>query len=264
MKKILILLFTTLVFAAAGCKKNEQAGAGADNNSDNNSASLIIGLDDSFPPMGFRDENNEIVGFDIDLAREVAKKLNMKLVVQPIDWASKELELNNGKISCIWNGLSVSPAREEAMTLSKPYIANRMIIITKNDSTLSSKADLEGKTVGLQTGSTAVAALEKDPINAKVKQATYENNVLALQDLEIGRIDAVIMDEVVAKYITTKKPGIYKVLNDSFNEEFYAIAFKKGNVELKDKVEQAISQLIAEGKATEISKKWFNDDILVK
>lgn len=263
MKKVLVLLFSALaLFYVTGCKKAEQSSN--EQPKGETQAEFVIGLDDSFPPMGFRDENNEIVGFDIDLAREVAKKLNMKLVIQPIDWASKELELNNGKISCIWNGLSVSPAREEAMTLSKPYIANKMIIITKLDSPLELKADLSGKTVGLQTGSTAVAALEKDPISKQVEQATYENNVLALQDLDIGRIDAVIMDEVVARYMLTKKPNTYKVLNDSFNAEFYAIAFKKGNVELKDKVEKAISELIAKGKAAEISKKWFNDDIIVK
>ena len=173
---------------------------------------LVVGLDDTFAPMGFRDDNGEIVGFDIDMAKEVTKRLGMELKFQPIDWASKELELNTGKITCIWNGLSVSPAREEAMTLSKPYLANKMIIITNQDSALNTKADLEGKKVGLQTGSTAVAALEKDPISKKLTQVTYENNVLALTDLNIGRIDAVVMDEVVARYMISKSGNLYKVL----------------------------------------------------
>ena len=176
----------------------------------------------------------------------------------------KELELNTGKITCIWNGLSVSPAREEAMTLSKPYLANRMIIITNQDSPLKTKADLEGKKVGLQTGSTAVAALEKDPISKKLTQVTYENNVLALTDLNIGRIDAVVMDEVVARYMIAKSANLYKVLNDSFDEEFYAIAFKKGNTELKDKVEKALADMAADGTSAEISKKWFGEDIVLK
>ncbi len=263
MKKLLILTFIAVSVLAAGCKKDTNS---AQNETENtNTANLfIMGLDDSFPPMGFRDDNNEIVGFDIDMAKEVTKRLGMELKLQPIDWASKELELSTGKITCIWNGLSVSPAREEAMTLSKPYLANRMIIITNQDSPLKTKADLEGKKVGLQTGSTAVAALEKDPISKKLNQVTYENNVLALTDLNIGRIDAVVMDEVVARYMISKSANLYKVLNDSFDEEYYAIAFKKGNTELKDKVEKALADMAADGTSSEISKKWFGEDIVLK
>ncbi len=262
MKKLLILTLIAVSVFAAGCKKETEK---PQNNTENNNANLfIMGLDDSFPPMGFRDDNNEIVGFDIDMAKEVTKRLGMELKLQPIDWASKELELNTGKITCIWNGLSVSPAREEAMTLSKPYLANKMIIITNQDSALNTKADLEGKKVGLQTGSTAVAALEKDPISKKLTQVTYENNVLALTDLNIGRIDAVVMDEVVARYMISKSGNLYKVLNDSFNEEYYAIAFKKGNTELKDKVEKALAEMAADGTSSEISKKWFGEDIVLE
>lgn len=259
MKKLFIILTVLLSALSFGCKKNQ-----TDNTSETGKAQFVMGLDDSFPPMGFRGDNNEIIGFDIDLAKEVTKKLNMELVLQPIDWGTKELELNSGKITCIWNGLSVSPERQEAMALSKPYLANKMVIITKADSTINTKADLEGKNVGLQTGSTAVQALEKDPINEKVNKSTYDNNVLALQDLDIGRIDAVIMDEVVARYMLSKKAGAYKVSNDYFNEEFYAIAFKKGNDELKSKVEKAIDELIDDGTASKISVKWFGEDIIKK
>ena len=239
MKKFIILTLIAVSVLAAGCKKDTNS---AQNTTEtNNIANLfIVGLDDSFPPMGFRDNNNEIVGFDIDMAKEVTKRLGMEIKLQPIDWASKELELSTGKISCIWNGLSVSPAREEAMTLSKPYLANRMVIITNQNSPLNAKADLEGKKVGLQTGSTAVAALEKDPVSEKLTQVTYENNVLALTDLNIGRIDVVVMDEVVARYMISKSANLYKILNDSFDEEYYAIAFKKGNTELKDKVDALV------------------------
>lgn len=259
MKKVLVILTILLSALSFGCKKNQ-----TDTASNSEKPQFVLGLDDSFPPMGFRGDNNEIIGFDIDLAKEVTKKLNMELILQPIDWGTKELELNSGKITCIWNGLSVSPERQEAMALSKPYLANKMVIITKTDSTINTKADLEGKNVGLQTGSTAVQALEKDPINEKVNKSTYDNNVLALQDLDIGRIDAVIMDEVVARYMLTKKSGAYKVSNDYFNEEFYAIAFKKGNDELKSKVEKALDELIDDGTASKISIKWFGEDIIKK
>ncbi|MDE7169119.1 MAG: amino acid ABC transporter substrate-binding protein [Mucispirillum sp.] len=260
MKKIIIFTICAIAaLSALSCKKQENKET-----AEITQEKFIMGLDDSFPPMGFRDEQNNIVGFDVDLAKEAAKRLDMELVLQPIDWASKELELNTGKITCIWNGLSVDPAREAAMTLSKPYLANRMIIITQKDSPINNKNDLEGKTVGLQAGSTAVKALEKDPIADKVNQSTFENNILAITDLNIGRVDAVIMDEVVARYIIAKSANLYKVLDDALDAEYYAIAFKKGNTELAAKVEKALAEMTADGTAAEISKKWFGEDIILK
>ena len=256
MKKLLTiaLVLITATFMATSCKKK---AATTEN-------TFIMGLDDKFPPMGYRDANNEIVGFDIDLAREVTKRLGMKLEIQPIDWGSKELELNTGKITAIWNGLSVSPERANAMALSNPYLTNRMVIIVKKDSTIAGKADLAGKKVGLQTGSTAVAALEKDPISKEVEQITYEDNNLALQDLAIGRVEAVVIDEVVGRYNDLQKPDTYKILTDNFTEEFYAIGFKKENTALRDKVNKILQEMIADGTAAKISQKWFKEDIIVK
>ncbi len=119
---------------------------------------FVLGLDDSFPPMGFRNEANEIVGFDIDLAAEVAKRLGVSLSVQPIDWAAKEQELNTGKIDCIWNGFTMTPEREKALCFTKPYLDNAQVVIVRSDSGYKTLADLAGKTVGLQAGSSAADA----------------------------------------------------------------------------------------------------------
>ncbi len=266
MKKMLILALCLVALGVSACKKQ--------NNPENNTSTpvakeevkntFVVGLDDSFPPMGFRDSNNTIVGFDVDLATEVAKRLGLNIVLQPIDWNSKELELENNNIDCIWNGLSFSPARAEAMQLSKPYLANQMIIIVKADSKIVHKDDLAGKNVAVQAGSTALQALENDPISAKVKKVEYENNVLALSDLKIGRADAVIMDEVVARYQISQERDAYRILNDSLSQEVYVIGFKKGNKELNDKVEAALNEMITDGTAGKISTKWFGEDILIR
>ena len=219
MKKLLIFITVLLSALSFGCKKNQ-----TDNNSASGQAQLIMGLDDSFPPMGFRGDNNEIVGFDIDLAKEVTKKLNMELVLQPIDWGTKELELNSGKITCIWNGLSVSPERQEAMALSKPYLANKMVIITTADSPINTKADLEGKNVGLQTGSTAVQALEKDPINVKVDK----------EDLSVVRKSDELKDLVKDYYVETtvkindEEVPAYKI--EALDLTLVALKDDKGNI----------------------------------
>ena len=163
---------------------------------------FVLGLDDSFPPMGFRDENNEIVGVDIDLAAEVCKRLGVELVVQPIDWDSKELELTSGKIDCIWNGMTVTEERIEAMFLSKPYLDNRQVVIVEEGSKIASVSDLAGKTVGLQKGSSAREAFDANPIASEVAQVVeYEDNVDAFLDLQAGRIDALLVDEVAGNYI---------------------------------------------------------------
>lgn len=166
---------------------------------------FILGLDDSFPPMGFLDEDNEIKGYDIDLAKEVAKRMGVELKIQPIDWNSKEFELNSGKIDCIWNGMSITDERLEEMFFAKPYINNRQIIIVAENSGINSKDDLKGKVVGLQEGSSALNAVNADPIKDEFESISqYPNNVDVYNDLKAGRIDAMVVDEVVGRYIIEK------------------------------------------------------------
>lgn len=162
---------------------------------------LIMGLDVSFEPMGYYDDAGNIVGFDIDLAKEVAKRLNVELVLQPIDWDAKELELNGGKIDCIWNGMSITPERTEAMNISKPYLANRMVIIVNKDSNIKTKADLADKIVSVQQGSSAIEAIDSEPdVKATFKElAEYPDNPSAFLDVQTGRVDALVVDEVVGR-----------------------------------------------------------------
>ena len=183
----------------------EESEAAADDKSLENikaKGTLVLGLDDSFPPMGYRDDANNIVGFDIDLATEVAKRMGVELVLQPIDWDAKELELSTGKIDCIWNGMTITDERIASMYFTKAYVNNRQVIIVPADSTIKTKADLEGKIIGLQKGSSSLDALNKDAIAQKVKQVSeYADNVTAFLDLKAGRVDAFVVDEVVGRYI---------------------------------------------------------------
>lgn len=168
---------------------------------------LILGLDDSFPPMGYSDsKTGEIVGFDIDLANEVCKRLGVTLKVQPISWEAKEIELSSKNIDVIWNGMSVTDERIENMFLSKPYIANAQIIIVMEGSEIKTKADLAGKKVGLQRGSSAYEAVKADEatLNAILEGGEiveFDENLTAYLDLKAGRIDAFVVDKVVGEYI---------------------------------------------------------------
>ena len=166
---------------------------------------LVVGLDDSYPPMGFRDDSNTIVGFDIDLAREVASRMGVEVEFQPIAWSAKEMELDSGAIDCIWNGMTITEERQGTMYFTKPYIANEQIIIVASNSGIASKADLEGKIIGHQAGSSSEDALMKDPVSEKVASVqTYEDNVTAYLDLQAGRIDALVVDSVVGRYMLSQ------------------------------------------------------------
>lgn len=230
---------------------------------------LVVGLDDTFVPMGFKDESGKMVGFDVELADAVAKKLNKKIKFQSIDWSMKETELSNGNIDLIWNGYSITDERKQKVEFSKPYLNNTQVIVTLADSNIKSKADLTGKKVGAQTGSTAVDAVEEDGDTIKGfdggNLVTFEDNNSALMDLEAKRLDAIVVDEILARYyMKARGTEKYKILDENFGKEQYGVGIRKGDTKFVDAFNKALDEAIADKTAGEISKKWFEDDIIVK
>ena len=195
---------------------------------------FVLGLDDSFPPMGYRDENNEIVGFDIDLAKEVCKALGVELKCQPIDWAAKEQELATGQIDCIWNGFTKTEEREKSMTLSVAYVNNAQVIVVKSSSPINTIADLKGKVVGVQAGSSGEEAIyDTEGFEESVKEIVpFKDYLTALMDLEIGGVDAVVMDLLVANDNINRSGKDFRILDESLSAEEYVIGFRKGDVAL--------------------------------
>ncbi|WP_019635952.1 amino acid ABC transporter substrate-binding protein [Paenibacillus fonticola] len=253
---VLGLIVAVMIAALVGCSSS--GGAKDD-------GKLIIGVDDKFAPMGFRDEKNELVGFDIDFAKAVGEEMGMEVTFQPIEWKTKESELNSGRIDLIWNGYTITEERKEMVLFTKPYLENSQMIITLADSDIQSIADLAGKNVGLQSMSSAEIALEANPVHAEVKSISeFTDNVLALTDLKIKRLDAVIIDEVVARYYMSKEEGTFRLVEESLAPEEYGIGVKKGNEALLEKLQKAIDTLNDNGKAAEISKKWFDEDKVLK
>ena len=227
---------------------------------------IVIGLDDNFPPMGFRDEKNELVGFDIDLAKEVGKRLGVEVTFKPIDWSAKESELNSSRIDVLWNGLTITEERKANILFTKPYLENHQIVVVADKSGITNKAQLAGKVVGVQDGSSAVEAVQKDEPTAKsIKELKkFGDNVTALMDLSAGRLDAVVVDEVVGRYYTGKKPGEYRVLEENFGTEDYGVGVRKNDTELAAKLDKALDDMKADGAAEAISTKWFGKDIVKK
>ena len=228
-----------------------------------NKKTFILGLDDSFPPMGYRDENNNIVGFDIDVAKEVCDRLGVELVLQPITWTANEQELNSYNIDCIWNGMSVTDSRKNAMSLSKSYLRNKMIFVVKNDE-LTSLEDLKGKKIGVQSGSSAEGILQNAEIYSQCKEVvSYTDNITAFMDLEINQIDAVLIDNIVADYYITSNNKDYKIIDEPLAEEEFAIGFRKDDTVLRDKIDTILLEMKEDGSLSKISEKWFGKDITI-
>ena len=223
---------------------------------------FTVGFDQDFPPMGFVGDDGEYTGFDLELAQEVAKRLGLEYKAQPIAWDSKDMELESGNIDCIWNGFTMT-GREDDYTWTEPYMANQQVFVVANDSDISSQADLAGKIVEVQADSSAEAALKEAPeLTATFKEllTTADYNT-AFMDLEQGAVDAIAMDVIVAGYQIQQRNADFKILDDSLSEEEYGVGFKKGNTELRDKVQSTLEEMAEDGTLQEVSEKWFSKDV---
>ncbi len=227
-------------------------------------ARIVIGLDDNFPPMGFRDDKNQLVGFDIDLAREAGKRLGIEVEFKPIDWNAKEAELSGKRVDVLWNGLTITEERKKNIAFTAPYMQNHQIVVVKADAAIKAKADLAGKVVGVQDGSSAVEAIEKDAATAQsFKQLKkYGDNVTALMDLSAGRVDAVVLDEVVGRYYTAKKPGEYAVLDEHFGTEDYGVGLRQDDAALRTRLDEVLTAMKGDGSGARIAEQWFGKNIL--
>lgn len=275
MKKKLFTLTALMMILLVGCsgggnkQENKEANDGGNNAKQeaagelDKSKTYVLGMDDTFAPMGFRDEKGELVGFDVELAQAAAKEMGIKVECQPIDWTVKETELDSGNVDFLWNGYSITPEREKKVLFSDPYMDNRQLIITLKDSPVNSKADLAGKRITVQGESSALEAVMKD--DAFVKSLAeppveYATNTECFKDIEAKRCDAIVVDEVLARYYM-KQNGEenYKVLDDNFGEEKFAVGMRKDDVALQEALNKALAKLKEDGTYDEIYKKYFAD-----
>ena len=272
MKRI-ITLFFIFIFAISCSKtetQNTEATASATDNSlqrIKESGKLVLGLDDTFAPMGFRDENGNVVGFDIDLAKEVASRLGVELVAKPVDWSSVVLSLKKGDVDVVWNGFAINETRKEQVNFTKPYLNNRLMIVKnagRND--IKTKEDLKGKVLGVQTGSSNYESLEADPISKETKEIRqYDVYANAFLDLEAKRIDAVIVDEIVARYYISKENADFEILEEyPITSKYFGVGVKKEDIELLNAIDKTLDDMRADGKASEIATKWFGKDVFIK
>lgn len=277
MKKIYLLgiLATIMLAGCSSAKTAESTSASTDTSAveskadetttaaAENKSTFTVGFDQDFPPMGFVGDDGEFTGFELELAAEVAKRMGKEIKYQPIAWDAKDMELTSGNIDCIWNGFSIQ-GREDKYTWSKPYMKNDQVFVVKSDSSIDSIEDLAGKTVEVQTDSSAEAALKENTelANTFGKLQTVADYNTGFMDLEMGGVDAIAMDSVVANYQITKRGGNgFTVLDTPLSSEEYGIGFKLGNETLRNEVQKALEDMKADGTMKTISEKWFGKDV---
>lgn len=274
MKRRWLTLFAvicTVALLAAGCaqKSTDKNQTGDQSwNKIKEKGEFVIGLDDNYPPAGFRDKAGELVGVDIDLAKEAAKRLGVKAVFKPVQWDGVLLNLKSGEIDLIWNALGITPERQQEIGFTDSYMEDRNIIVVKSGSPIKAKEDLAGKTIGLQLGSTAEEAVAKDPVSAQLKEVRkFESPTVALMDLEAGRLDAVVTNEMNARYlITTEKTAdkyyILTAEEGDFGKEPYGVGVRMEDKAFLAELNRVLNEMKADGTAEKISNQWFGSNII--
>lgn len=254
LKSIIIVLMMALSLMACS----------GDKATSSDKKTLTVGFDQNFPPMGFVGDDGEFTGFDLELAAEVADRLNLELELQPISWDAKDMELSSGNIDCIWNGFTMN-GREDSYTWTEAYMENKQVFVVKTDSGIESFADLGDKTVVVQGDSSAEAALKDMPelVESFGEYMTAADYNTSLMDLGADAVDAVAMDIIVASYQIEKRGDNFTILEETLAAEEYGVGFLKGNEELRDKVQTTLEEMAADGKLAEISKEWFGSDITI-
>lgn len=271
-----VLMAAAMVFTMAGCGSSKDADTSAkketktedSKDKENSDKQFIVGFDAEYPPYGYKDDNGEYVGFDLDLAQEVCARNGWELVKQPIDWDSKDMELNSGSIDCIWNGFTMT-GREDDYTWSKPYVDNSIVVVAKEGSGIEKKEDLAGKVVAVQADSSGLAALTDEEDNEEnLKLAASFSDLqqvadynTAFMNLEAGAVDAIVVDIGVADYQLESRTG-FAMLDDKIRTEQYAVGFKLGNEELRDQVQSTLDEMVKDGTFDDIAKKWDLSDMV--
>ncbi len=266
-KKILALCATAMalclgVVLLTGCSQPSSSS----NTNSTEKKTFVVGFDKDFPPYGFVGDDGKYTGFDLDLAAEVCKRNGWEIVYKPINWDAKDLELSSKAIDCIWNGFTIE-GREDAYTFTDPYMKNSQVVVVRSDSGITNLEGLSGKTVAAQADSAAMHLLEADGDQEALaktfkKLLSVPEYNTAFLDLESGAVDAIAMDLPVANFQIVGKESKFTVLTDTpLSLEHYGVGFLKGNTELRDKVQDTLKKMVADGTVEAIAKKYESQGI---
>ena len=278
-KKLAVVLIAALTVStmAVGCGSSKDSSStdtketkteSSKDSVSNGGDTFTVGFDAEYPPYGYMDDDGEYTGFDLELAQAVCDLEGWTLVKKPINWDSKDMELNSGSIDCIWNGFTMN-GREDDYTFSTPYVDNSQVIVVAENSGIEKLSDLAGKTVGVQAASAALDLPNSEEEGGQKALADtfgslneFADYNTAFTELQAGALDALAIDIGVAKYQINSRGDGYKILDETLNTEQYAIGFKKGNTELCDKVNADLEKMAEDGTVEKLAEKYEIADMV--
>lgn len=263
----LILILLVLVVAGAWYKGTHRTDTW---NKVHQQKTVTIGIDDTFVPMGFRDKKGKLIGYDVEMAKAAFEKMGLKPKFQVIDWSMKETELNTGHIDAIWNGYTMTPERAKHAAFTKPYHEDNQVLLTKANSGINTPQDMHGKQLGVQSGSVGFDDFNQNPKVLKqylgTKPVQYDTFDKAINDVKVGRINAVLIDGDYAKYYLAHNHSNepMKLVKTNFPPDYDAVGLRKQDKTLREKLNKAIENLHHDGTEARLSKKYFGDPDAVK
>lgn len=253
----LLAAFALVAGLMVGC------GGNSDEPADANGTTFTVGFDQNFPPFGYMGENGEFTGFDLDLAAEVCERNGWTVKYEPINWDAKDAMLNQGSITCIWNGFTME-GREDGYTFTDPYLLNGQVVVVRADSGIKTLDDLAGKTVMTQIDSAGLELISAGGEWEELGQSfgrldTIPDYNTAMMNLEQGSCDAVIIDLLVANYQIAGKEATFTILDQPLSSEHYGVGFKVGNTKMAEIVESTLREMYADGTVAELAAKYDID-----
>ena len=249
MKKILALtLALIMVFALCACGQKAAAPAEA--------KTFIMGIDPEYPPFSYVGDDGEYTGFDVEVCKAACEKLGYDFQVFGVNWDEKLIQLDSNECDCVWSGMTILDSMKEAgYVISDPYFYNSQVVLVKEDSGIATSADLAGKVVAVQLGTSGELLLQEDLADLA---ATFSNLVTCdsflkcFAELGGGAVDAVFVDLPVAQAYASENAG-YKIINEDLGAEYYGIAFRSGDKAVCDAIQGAVKELVADGTYAEIA-----------
>lgn len=255
---LLILALTLSISILAGCAASTPTTPPATGTT---KTVLKIGMDDNYPPMEYRNANNELVGFDVALGKALAEKLDMTPEFISTAWDGIFIGLDTGNYDVIMSAVSITPKRLETLGFTKPYLANGQIIISRNGAeTVTDPSDLAGKKVGVQMGTTGDVAAEKYKADNGFEIVKYDSIIQTFSGMDAGHVDYIVVDYPVGIEYVAKSPDKYAMTTVQFTNEPIGITVKKDNTALIAKLNTALDELKADGTLKKISEEWLGAD----
>ena len=227
-----------------------------------------MGIDPEFPPYSYLDDNGDYAGYDVEMAQAVCDLLGWELEIVELDWDSKYIMLDAGDMDCIWSGLTIDFINPDEFSVSFPYQENTQIVLTKADSGIETLADLEGKVVGVQLGTSADILISEDGDCADLG-ATFADIVrpssypLAKTELDANGVDALVIDLSIASNLIGENADAYKILDEVVYTENYGICFRKDDADMCAQVEGALMSLVADGTYLSLAEKYESEGLPV-